>query len=600
MKPLNFTNSTYQHNSETKQSNTSLRALMVDLALAGCGAEAIAASTYTMTNLSAITSGGMAGIDAVAINNKGQILGTANLFGIQKTVIFDSLTGSVTDAGVNFTSGAGINNVGQVVGTSGFVGNMTATGILRNVDGSVIDLGALPGYNYGSTWATAVNDSGQVAGTSFSSTGWGSGQAYIWSANGGMQGLGSLVGPGTWSRAYGINASGQVVGESYYGSACFITMGHAFVTTSTGMKDLHFPGMDTQLSLASCSSSFASKINDSGMAVGGYTYSLGLSGRTGPARIMHTTFWNTLTGTYTDLSNATNPKTSQTLSDINASGQVVGSEVTFSGTMVSNWYEGTVSGSQHALIGDININGGGLKDLNVAYTNKPAGWIFQAALDINDAGQILAQATDPSGAVQKVLLTPSTTLVAPSNLTAVATSSTQINLTWADNANNETAQYVERCAGAGCTNFVQVASLAANVTSYSDTGLTAGTSYSYRVRAHGAAGDSAYSNTATASTSATVNTAPAAPSNLISNAKTRNQVVLAWADNASNELNYLIERCKGASCTNFIQVAKVGANVTAYSNTGLSRNTSYNYRVRAANATGNSVYSNTLSVKTLP
>ena len=53
-----------------------------------------------------------------------------------------------------------------------------------------------------------------------------------------------------------------------------------------------------------------------------------------------------------------------------------------------------------------------------------------------------------------------------------------------------------------------------------------------------------------------------------------------------------IERCKGSTCTNFAQIATVGANVTSYSNTGLSSNTSYRYRVRAYNASGNSGYSN--------
>jgi len=37
--------------------------------------------------------------------------------------------------------------------------------------------------------------------------------------------------------------------------------------------------------------------------------------------------------------------------------------------------------------------------------------------------------------------------------------------------------------GAGCTNFAQVASFAATTTTYNDTGLTAGTSYSYQVQA---------------------------------------------------------------------------------------------------------------------
>ena len=74
-------------------------------------------------------------------------------------------------------------------------------------------------------------------------------------------------------------------------------------------------------------------------------------------------------------------------------------------------------------------------------------------------------------------------LLPPSNLQANAISATQINLTWQDNTTDETGFIVERCQGAGCTNFAQIATVGANVTSYANTGVTANTSYSYRVRA---------------------------------------------------------------------------------------------------------------------
>lgn len=92
---------------------------------------------------------------------------------------------------------------------------------------------------------------------------------------------------------------------------------------------------------------------------------------------------------------------------------------------------------------------------------------------------------------------------APSGLTATAASSTQINLAWTASTDNVgvTGYKVERCQGAGCSNFAQVATPAGN--SFNDTGLTASTSYSYRVRATDAAGNlSGYSNTASAATQA--------------------------------------------------------------------------------------------------
>lgn len=93
---------------------------------------------------------------------------------------------------------------------------------------------------------------------------------------------------------------------------------------------------------------------------------------------------------------------------------------------------------------------------------------------------------------------------APTNLTATAASSSQINLSWTASTDN-----------VGVTGYrvfrdgVQVATPTG--TSYSDTGLTASTAYSYTVKAIDAASNlSANSNTATATT----NTAPPASTNL--------------------------------------------------------------------------------------
>ena len=49
--------------------------------------------------------------------------------------------------------------------------------------------------------------------------------------------------------------------------------------------------------------------------------------------------------------------------------------------------------------------------------------------------------------------TPTPTPAAPSGLSATAVSSSQINLAWTDNANNETGFKIESCQGAGCSNF---------------------------------------------------------------------------------------------------------------------------------------------------
>lgn len=98
---------------------------------------------------------------------------------------------------------------------------------------------------------------------------------------------------------------------------------------------------------------------------------------------------------------------------------------------------------------------------------------------------------------------PPTPPVAPSNLLATAASSSSIDLTWADNSSNESGFHIESCAGAGCTNFAQIGQAGANVISFSNTGLNASTTYTYRVRAFNAGGESAYSNSAEATTPAT-------------------------------------------------------------------------------------------------
>jgi predicted phage tail protein len=171
---------------------------------------------------------------------------------------------------------------------------------------------------------------------------------------------------------------------------------------------------------------------------------------------------------------------------------------------------------------------------------------------------------------------------------ATAVSASRINLTWTDNASNESNYRIERCQGAGCSNFVQIAQVGANVTSRANTGLAAGTTYRYRVRARNSIGNSGYSNVATATTL----TLPAAPTALTATpGPVSRAITLTWSDNSSDESGFKIERCTGASCTSFSQIAQVGANITTYRNTGRVTGTTYRYRVRAYSAAGNSAYS---------
>src|SRR5262245_3183208 len=183
---------------------------------------------------------------------------------------------------------------------------------------------------------------------------------------------------------------------------------------------------------------------------------------------------------------------------------------------------------------------------------------------------------------------------APTSLSAIATSSSQVNLTWADNSDDEDGFKIERCQGSGCSNFAEIARVGANAASFSNTGLAAGASYSYRVRAFNNGGESDCSNSASATTQAPSG-GPTAPGNLRMTAISYSRIDLAWDDISNDETKFEMERCAGSACANFARIVEPAQNVTSYSNAGLSRRTTYRYRIRACNGGNCSNYSNIVS-----
>jgi hypothetical protein len=91
---------------------------------------------------------------------------------------------------------------------------------------------------------------------------------------------------------------------------------------------------------------------------------------------------------------------------------------------------------------------------------------------------------------------------------------------------------------------------------------------------------------------------PVAPGNLNAQATSASHISLRWRDNSGNENGFRVERCQGAGCTNFEPVGQVGVNITSFTDSGLVRNTTYNYRVRAFNSVGDSAPSDTASART--
>ncbi len=107
--------------------------------------------------------------------------------------------------------------------------------------------------------------------------------------------------------------------------------------------------------------------------------------------------------------------------------------------------------------------------------------------------------------------TPTTTATpaAPSSLKATTASSSRINLLWTDNSTNESGFKIERSTNG--TTFAQIGTVGAQTTAYASTGLSASTKYFYRIRAYNSVGNSAYSNTTSATTTTTSSTPTPTP-----------------------------------------------------------------------------------------
>jgi hypothetical protein len=85
----------------------------------------------------------------------------------------------------------------------------------------------------------------------------------------------------------------------------------------------------------------------------------------------------------------------------------------------------------------------------------------------------------------------------------------------------------------------------------------------------------------------------AAPTNLVAFASSSSQINLSWTDSATNETGFSIERSLNNSFGPFTQVATTTANSVSFSDSSVTADQTYYYRVRAFNTGGNSSYSNT-------
>lgn len=184
---------------------------------------------------------------------------------------------------------------------------------------------------------------------------------------------------------------------------------------------------------------------------------------------------------------------------------------------------------------------------------------------------------------------------APTSLIATAISASQVDLIWTDNATDETGFRLERKIGTAGV-YSEITTFSANVTSFSDTSLTAGQDYIYRIRAYNSAGDSSYSNEAVVNIADVI---PAAPTLLSTNTISSVQIDLTWTDSSDNELGFYIDRKKGAAGI-FTRIATLNTDVTSYSDNFLNEQTIYYYRIQSYNLSGRSNYANESNTTTEP
>ncbi len=121
-------------------------------------------------------------------------------------------------------------------------------------------------------------------------------------------------------------------------------------------------------------------------------------------------------------------------------------------------------------------------------------------------------------------------------------------------------------------------------------GLSANTTYIYRGYASSSAG-TGYSP------DGTFLTLPGAPGTPTFTSVGQTSLTVNWVAPTGGAASYKLERCQGAGCSAFSQVA-AGLTGTSYNDSGLTASTSYSYRLRGTNATGDGAYSGTGSVTT--
>jgi hypothetical protein len=207
---------------------------------------------------------------------------------------------------------------------------------------------------------------------------------------------------------------------------------------------------------------------------------------------------------------------------------------------------------------------------------------------------LLVPSDDPDTPIYTVIMngTGTQTPSAPTGLTATTPLDNQVDLAWTDASTIEDAYVLERGVDAGA--FTTYQTLAANATSYSDTGLTLGHTYAYRVMATNTYGASGYSNEVSKAI------ALAAPTGLAATAAATNAINLSWTDTSTIEQGFRVER-SATGTGGWSQIGTALADATSYQDKGgsLTPGSTWFYRVCSYYGAVTS-YSGNANATTLP
>jgi len=166
------------------------------------------------------------------------------------------------------------------------------------------------------------------------------------------------------------------------------------------------------------------------------------------------------------------------------------------------------------------------------------------------------------------------TLTAPTNPALTVLSTTSIKFTWTDNSHSEEAYYVYRSADG--TTYSYIKKLNPNTETYTDTGLSAGTLYYYKVRCGASGFFSDFTTPVSATTAEDV--ALAAPTGLTTVPLSGTKVEVNFTNASVGEDYHVIYRKAGSG--EYAELTQLATGTTYYLDTGLTAGTIYTYKVR--------------------